>query len=489
MLRRPFVSLLCAAAFFSLMGWLAETSQLLAEEQPPIVTISSTPQPEPDPALRYLLTPQYADMKAGNAATWYYRAILLMPREKSKAFGDKQFEWLELPLGQFPREKARTWLVPYASALSEAKTATYREQCDWDLQMRQLKGFEALEFLLPELNQLRGLVRVLRVKARLEIAEGRFDDACKTLVIGYRLATNLSDSPILINGLVGAAIASMMNQSVVDWMDADGPNLYWALASLPTPLIDIRKALQQEMNLPLQTFPFLKDAESVSYTPQQWRQVIGDAIQEMQSIGSSNTKIPSLLAQTMATGLILAGYPAAKQALIDDGMDPKQVEAMPVGQVIAVRTARVQREVYHESLKWTLLPYSQSYRQMRRSFKRLSDRGYIGSHGKIAGVLPIVALFLPAIEPATLAPVRLQREVAALQTIEAIRMVAANADGKLPGSLGEMQQCPAPLDPITGAPFAYKVENGKAILELPPPEGKSAKHFGKRYEISLKSTQ
>ena len=38
----------------------------------------------------------------------------------------------------------------------------------------------------------------------------------------------------------------------------------------------------------------------------------------------------------MAMGLILAGYPTAKQQLIDSGMDPAKVEAMPVGQVVAI---------------------------------------------------------------------------------------------------------------------------------------------------------
>ena len=422
--------------------------------------------------------------------SWYYRAVLLMPREKERRFGDTQSKWMELSLEQFPKEEARKWLGPYRNTLNEVARATLREHCDWDLQVRQLKGDEALSLLLPDLQELRELARAMRVKSRLEIAEGRFDDAHNTLIMGYRLATNLSGSPILIRELVAVAIAGLMNTSVTDWINAGGPNLYWGLASLPTPLVDIRTALQQEMQLPLQMFPFLKDPESVSYTPQQWRQLIGESLQQMGPIsGSGPQQASDLLAQTMATGMILAGYPSAKKALIDDGMDAKQVEAMPVGQVVAVRTARVCRKVYHESMKWTLLPYWQSYRQMRISANTLREEGYLGSYGQMPGVIPIASLFLPAIESAVLAPVRMQRDIAALQVIEAVRMAAADADGKLPSSLSDMQKCPAPRDPVTGAPFIYKVEGGKAVLELPPPEGKSAETFGKRYEITLEAQQ
>ncbi len=456
----------------------------------PVVAISTIPQPEPDPPLKYSLTPTYSEVQEGNAATWYYRAILLIPREKEKRFGDEQTAWIALPIEQFPQDKAREWLEPYRNSLRELKTATYRDHSNWNQGIRHMKGTEALSFLLPELQEMRELARVLQIKSRLEIAQGQFEDARDTLTMGYQMAANLSKSPILISELVAVAVANTMNQSVVDWINADGPNLYWALASLPRPLVDTRLALQQEMNLPLQVFPYLSDPESISYTPQQWRQVIGESIPEFSAITSNHPASTSnLMAQTMATGIILAGYSSAKQALIDSGMDAKQVEAMPVGQVIAIRTARVYRKVYHESLKWTLLPYWQSYRQMQTSFQTLRDEGYLEPYGRTSGVLPIASVFLPAIEPAILAPTRMQRDIAVLQTIEALRMAAAEVGGKWPNALSELQQCPAPLDPITGASFIYKVEHGKAVLELPPPEGKPADTFGKRYEVSLGAQQ
>ncbi len=111
--------------------------------------------------------------------------------------------------------------------------------------------------------------------------------------------------------------------------------------------------------------------------------------------------------------------------------------------------------------------------------------GYLGSPGQIPGVIPIAMMFLPAIESAILAPVRMQREIDAIRAIEAIRWSAAGSGGKLPASLADLQQCPVPMDPVTGAPFIYRVEEDKAVLELPAPEGKDPEHFGKRYNIRL----
>lgn len=454
-----------------------------ADEELPEVILSSVPQPEPSPPLKYMLVPKYSEMKPGNAATSYYRAILLIPRDKDKRFGEKQDKWRNVPLDQFPKEQAREWLSHYQNALKEVRVATYREHCNWDRRVRELSGVEAFSMLLPEIQECRELARVLRIKSRGEIAGGRFDEAARTLVDGYQLAANLSGSSMLITDLVAVACASIMNESVIDWIDADGPNLYWALASLPRPLVDVRNAIQQEMNFPLQMFPFMEDPESLSYTPQQWRQVIGDALQQMTAVSSDSTPPSNLAYQTAATGLILSGYSNAKQALIDEGMDPELVEAMPVGKVIAIRTARVYREVYQESIKWTFIPYSQSYRQMAQSIKKLKEKGYL-QPGNSPGILPVAALLLPAIEPATLAPVRMQRDVAALQTIEALRRAAADNDGQLPATLTQLEQSPPPLDPVTGQPFIYKLDGTRFVLELPPPAGRPG-NFGKRYEVTL----
>jgi hypothetical protein len=167
-------------------------------------------------------------------------------------------------------------------------------------------------------------------------------------------------------------------------------------------------------------------------------------------------------------------------------MAPPAVEAMPVGQVVAIQSARVYRKVYQESMKWTLLPYGQSYRQMRATFADLQAQGFFGAPGSMPAVIPIAAILLPAIESATFAPVRLQREIAALQTIEALRMAAARSGGQFPQSLEELQASPAPCDPVTSRLLEYQLRDAVVVLTLPPPDGRPAAAFGKRYELRVK---
>lgn len=452
----------------------------------PVVSLSSVPQAEPAPPLTHQLIPFYGRLTPGNAATSYYRAIVLLPRDEQHQFDEQRSQWLEVPLAEFPQDEARKWLEAYRHALDEVHTATCREDCDWSYRPRELKGLETVSYLLPELQEARTIARALRLQSRVEIAEGRFEDALRTITAGYRLGENVARTPILISALVGIAIARQMNASVLDWIEAGGPNLYWALAGLPDPLVDVRLALQQETHLPVQIFPFLEDPEHATHTAEEWREILGQSIQQLAQLADSGNESSHLWPQTMATGLLLVGYSAAKQELIDSGMDAAQVEAMPVAQVVAIQSARAYRTTYQELMKWTLLPYWQSYRQMRATSADLQRRGLLGTPGQLPTVLPVANLLLPAIDAAVFAPVRMQREIAALQTIEALRMFAASHDGQFPQSLEQLQQCPAPWDPATGTFIDYRLQDGAAVLTLPPPEGQSPQQDGKRYELRFR---
>ena len=94
----------------------------IAEDTLPVVRLTSVPQAEPDPPLKYQLTPAYGQLQPGNAATSYYRAIVLLPRDEKLQFGDAQEKWLDVPLNEFPQEEARKWLAAYQSVLGEVRT-------------------------------------------------------------------------------------------------------------------------------------------------------------------------------------------------------------------------------------------------------------------------------------------------------------------------------------------------------------------------------
>ncbi|NLX56954.1 MAG: hypothetical protein GXY58_17750 [Planctomycetaceae bacterium] len=484
------VAILLAVCAFCSTGYPAGaletgTSPQGGADAMPVVPLSSVPQVEPVPPLTYQLVPSYSQLTPGNAATNYYRAIVMLPHDEQHQFDEQQFQWLEVPLAEFPRDEARKWLKAYGNALNEVHTATCHEDCDWGYRLRELEGLEIVSFLLPELAEVRTIARVLRLQSRVEIADGRFEDALRTITTGYRLGENVARTPILVSALVGVAIIGQMNASVLDWIEAGGPNLYWALAGLPDPLVDVRLAVQQESYLPVQICPILDDPEHATHTAEEWRRLLGQSIQQLEQMTNSGNESSHLRSETIATGLLLVGYSTAKQELIDSGMDAAQVEAMPVAQVVAILSARAYQTTYQELMKWTLLPYWQSYRQMRATSADLRRRGLLGTTSH-QPVLPVANLLMPAVDLAVFAPVRMQREIAALQTIEALRMFAASHDGQFPQSLEQLQQCPAPWDPVTGTFIDYRLQDGAAVLTLPPPEGQSPRNEGKRYELRFR---
>jgi tetratricopeptide (TPR) repeat protein len=77
---------------------------------------------------------------------------------------------------------------------------------------------------------------------------------------------------------------------------------------------------------------------------------------------------------------------------------------------------------------------------------------------------------------------RLDRHIAVLQFIEAIRLYAGSHDGRLPEKLGDVTNIKIPVSPITQKPFSYKCTGTEAVLELKSIEGRDAM----RYELKMK---
>jgi hypothetical protein len=77
----------------------------------------------------------------------------------------------------------------------------------------------------------------------------------------------------------------------------------------------------------------------------------------------------------------------------------------------------------------------------------------------------------------------LDRRVAALRVVEAIRMYAATKGGALPESLDNITDVPVPLDPVTGKPFGYHLEGGRA--QVSGPSGGMAPVYRLSYGITV----
>ena len=458
--------------------------------RPEAIELVLAPAAEPRPALKYTLLPTPAERSPGNGAQHYYKAILLQknqPKEISEQYSQNYERWLAAKREDFPHEEVARWLAPQANVLAEVKVAAFRETCDWDFRLQDLRGPELLGFLLPEIQECRTLGRTLQLKARAETMAGRPDEAIQTLRLGYQLARDTAQPPYLICALVGVAIESIMDQELLVLMQHSDANYYWALAALPKPLVELRHAMEFEMNMPQQIFPLLADAETAQRSPDEWRRELIDCTRGLASLGGGAAMEP-WQAELAAAGIAAKLYPAAKEQLLADGFDPQKLEAMPVAQVVAIQTSRSVKYAFQEVFKLSFMPYHDAIARESALLKRLEEEGHL--HGRLGGRegLPITSLLMPAVAAVRHAEMRSARNPAALQAIEAIRMHAA-ATGKLPASLAQIDIVPVPLNPATGQPFVYVLDAaaGAATLEYPPTGNLPARHDAKRYDIRLKA--
>jgi tetratricopeptide (TPR) repeat protein len=79
---------------------------------------------------------------------------------------------------------------------------------------------------------------------------------------------------------------------------------------------------------------------------------------------------------------------------------------------------------------------------------------------------------------------RLDRHLAILQCIEAMRLYIAAHEGRFPKQLSDITLVGVPDDPVTGKPFIFSRTGSKAVLEGPAPKGELAKQ-AIRYELNL----
>jgi hypothetical protein len=455
-------------------------------ELPPPIVVKIRPAAAPVPALKYLLLPPRRELVPGNAAIFYHRAIEMemqwrtysqrrpagSPRSAgSPSVEERISEWVEGPLRNIPREELRTQLAAFKNALHEVELGARRESCDWELAQRD----EGYSLLIEEIQQARLLARLVSLQARLEILDGHLDKAVYWLQVGFALSRHVANGPTLIQSLAGAAIAMTMAPAVEDLIQAPGaPSLYWAVANLPRPFLDLGPALAGEDHLLERQIPKLTELEKGIWTLEQARTFSQEIREELgtltglwgrSSSGGGVHRIADWGNQVAFTAMMARAYPEAKRFLIAQGMPPAEVEAMPIIQVVAIHSYRLYQQYRDEIFKWAGLPFFEAVKGVERSEQEQAKIWHASKAG-----LPLGEL-LPAIKSVFYVPVRVGRRLDAIQTIEAIRLFAAAHNGALPSRLDEITEAPVPFDPGTGKPFDYRLEGNTATLSAPPPMG------------------
>lgn len=413
----------------------------LAQPAPVSYTISGASPPVP--ALKYRLLPDLDEQTPGNAAPVYLNGALLL-RGYSDAETDQVDKWTSLPLEQFPVEEARKLLEKYSGALAQFDIAARREECRWDNTVRE-QGFMSL---LPHLTEMRKGARLISLRARLQIVEKRWDDACYSLRTGMGLSQHLQGNSLLIEALVGQACGSLMMARVREWSSVEGsPNLYWALTNLPRPMSQITKLMETEQSAIFVTLPPLRGARGKSVPANLWPELIRQLAGVAQNTPQEQLTLPLVTAKFL---------PRAKAWMIAQGKSQKEVDAMPAVDLVGQWCVADFIEQTDELNKWFGLPYWQGIDGLRQASVGFEQRS--GEYGN-----PLF-MVVPAVTRAYTSITKFDREIAAMQTVEAIRAHVA-AHGSLPGALDELRETPSLLDPMTGKQFGYSVSGKQFTIE------------------------
>ncbi len=338
-----------------------------------------------------------------------------------------------------------------------------------------------LGFPLPELQPMRTAAHLLALRARLEVAEGRFDDAVRTIRSGLGLAKHVGESPTLIMGLTGNSLAMTMADEI-NWFvrQPKAPNLYWPLADLPRPLLDLRKSLQSERIAVAGMLPEVaaaaRDPNAGPVSEEQARKF------HQLFLGLQQRGTPG--GQARLALRLQKEYEADKEVLIAQGRPRELVEKMPHAQVAALRAFVEYERLTDEMLKWQTFPYAEALPHLRQSRARITaglKKSDIPLGTQLAGLLS------PNYQNVFAAQAVGERRFAALRCVEAVRLHAAAHGGKPPATLAEVKEAPVPDDPLTGKPFPYRVNGDGATLHAPPPDGEKPNRSNTfTYELTLK---
>jgi hypothetical protein len=428
-----------------------------------LVRFNVWPAPVPRPALKYRLLPDIREMRPGNPIQGYLKCSL----EQYRFFFDKEAlegreKLLAVPLSELSGQESPEH---GQSALAQVDQAARLDHPDWQILLK-LKA-DGIATLLPDVQQMRSIARALAVRFRAEVAGGRFDDAIRTATTMFAMSRHMAGHPTLIGDLVGIAIANVALEPLEEMVQQRGcPNLYWALTFIPSPFVPFDKGRDGECAVVWTLFRGLESDAPMSaleikkfIKPFDWL------------FNNGNTAEPNFRAYLDVRAKDEGKLNAARRRLVESGLPEERIRQFPADQVILLDEKQAFERRYDDIVKIIGFPAWQ-FESLAAEIKAPKEKGLFDE-----------ALIDP--RPARRAQARLDRRIALLRVVQALRLYAAEHKGTLPAKLTEIS-VPLPLDPFTGKPFCYELTGDTAHLRGDPPRAEEKNPiFRVHYEISL----
>lgn len=189
-------------------------------------------------ASKYALLPKPESLRDGDAVPLYNKAIAALPPDSPTV--TQMGEWLNLPPDQFPLDTVEGVIQQHMESLRLAAKAVRSRECNWPAWKPRMQPFDGSGY--------RKLAFLMRLRARFEMVNGRYDGALLAMQTGNGMAHHLGDAPSVVQAMIGIAIASVACREVEQFVQCqDAPNLFTVLADLPEPFVDIEQVIAREM--------------------------------------------------------------------------------------------------------------------------------------------------------------------------------------------------------------------------------------------------
>ncbi len=451
-------------------------------------TVTLAPKAEHKPALSVRFIPDPFNAKPGNAAIYYLKAggffeqqAAMQAKRKfeddsraaTEGNGDYEpYVWMDTELKDLPLEKVKEYLVYTSFQTLFLEEAAARLYCDFDRQIRTVDN--PVGYLLPEVQTMRELARMQSLRFLVAMAENRTDDAVKILGQMISMGPHFCQEPFLVSNLVGTACANIgLQQAYYLSEHPDAPNLYWAIAQLPNPLINLDQSLAYEREFLFEQVKALREVDDTPKPDGYWSEFIDRFADSIQGVGAPFDELKTL-GKAGITIAIGSNVLKAREYLVDiEGMSSDKLDKLPNTQIFFLAMRRFYERYRDEEFKYSFLPVH------ARQTSNVTSTG-IGKMITKYGLITLpTSLFLPAVQAAQSASLRTQQQLALWQTIESIRHHLATHENKLPATLKELE-LPAPYDPLTNGPFEYVMHASGATL-------KGAANPGLQYQFELRT--
>lgn len=445
------------------------------------------PKAETKPSLQLKLLSDPTEQLDGNAAIFYLKALGFLEQDNARAQiremrkkGEEQaklagkegsldyppYSYLEIHPRDYPKAEVRDYLK--LVSFQEPILREARRYNSFSMHRNIHLSDNPVGYLLPEIQNIRELARNQTIRCRLAIAENRIDDAIEIIGQQVTMSRHIGMDDFLVSYLVGCAVLGITLDDIMLLQEhAKCPNLYWAFAQLPSPLLDPDRCIAFERQFLYLQIPKLKEIDKTPKSAAYWTEFIADFAKRTSEIDQYNEEInPPVVSRVQGDKRVEAiqkgieeSVPQARDYLLDRGILTKEsIVTYPKEHLVFLAMKEHYDEARDDHFKWVHFPYSIAIERISETNDQMKkDRAKVGSFsGLTYGVLPTMDAFLNAMT-------RTRQRVAVIQAIEAIRMAGAENGGKLIDSL-DKAPVPVPSDPFTGKPFSYHVHGDVAIL-------------------------